>query len=177
MCVLPRGAGMVTLAPMALPLLLLLAAALGAPGPLPEELPPGAAVATPPVPRAPVIRRIEVDVQKLDSELAAASRAAGREHARVLVVLGARWCEPCRALDAAFARESNRELLRDWRLVELDVDTLPPGPVLGLPLDTVPALVKLGPTGRPAGTLHGGSLPAMEDAPAVDRVLRRFLRP
>jgi len=157
--------------------LLLLLGALSAPGPLPEELPPGAAVPVPPVPRAPVIRRIEVDVHKLDSELAAASRAAAREHARVLVVLGAPWCEPCRALDAAFARESNRELLRDWRLVELDVDSLPPGPVLGLPLDTVPALVKLGPTGRPAGTLHGESLPAMEDAPAVDRVLRRFLRP
>jgi thioredoxin-like negative regulator of GroEL len=161
-----------------MPLVLLcLLAAQASPAPLPEALPPGAAVAVEPVPREPVIRRIEVNPQRLDAELAEASRTAAREHARVLVVLGARWCEPCRALDAAFARESNRELLRDWRLVELDVDTLPPGPVLGLALDTVPALVKLGPTGRPAGTLHGRSLPAMEDAPTVDRVLRGFLRP
>ena len=161
---------------MVLVLLLL----LGAPDaslPLPEALPPGAAVPGEPVPREPVIRRIAVDVRRLDAELAAASRSAALEHARVLLVLGARWCEPCRALDAAFARESNRELLRDWRLVEVDVDTLPPGPVLGLPLGTVPALVKLGPTGRPAGTLHGKRLPAMEDALSVDRVLRGFLRP
>jgi hypothetical protein len=161
---------------MPLSLLLLLGAMSGT-APLPEELPPGAAVPAPPVARPPVVRRLQVDVHHLDTELAAASRAAAREHARVLVVLGAAWCEPCRALDAAFARESNRELLRDWRLVELDVDALPPGPVLGLQLDTVPALVKLGPTGRPAGMLHGPSLPAMEDAPAVDRVLRQFLAP
>jgi hypothetical protein len=158
-------------------LLVLLLIAQASALPLPEALPPGAAVPVAPVPREPVIRRIEVDVRRLDAALAEASRAAAREHARVLVVLGARWCEPCRALDAAFARESNRELLAGWRLVELDVDTLPPGPVLGLPLDTVPALVKLGQTGRPAGVLHGRSLPAMEDAPTVDRVLRGFLRP
>lgn len=159
------------------PLLLCLLGALADPPPLPEELPPGAPSAIEPTRREPVIRRLEVDVRRLDADLAAASRTAAREHARVLVVLGAPWCEPCRALDAAFARESNRELLRPWRLVELDVDTLPPGPVLGLSLNTVPALVKLGPTGRPTGTLHGRSLPAMEDAPSVDEVLRRFLGP
>src|SRR5262249_2734570 len=161
---------------MLLPLLCLLGALAGQ-GPLPEELPPGAPAPVQPVPREPVIRRIEVDVRRLDAELAAASRAAAKEHARVLVVLGAQWCTPCRALDAAFAREGNRQLFHGWRLVEIDVDTLPPGPVLGLPLDTVPALVKLDSTGRPTGTLHGRSLPAMEDAPSVDRVLRGFLRP
>src|SRR5215475_10875301 len=149
--------------------LLCLLGALADPASLPEALPPGAPSSVEPVAREPVIRRITVDVKHLDAELVAASQAAAKEHARVLVVLGAAWCEPCRALDAAFARESNRQLLHDWRLVELDVDTLPHGRVLGLPLDTVPALVKLHSAGRPAGALHGSSLTAMEDAPAVDR--------
>ena len=160
-----------------MPLVLLcLLAAQASPAPLPEALPPGAAVAVEPVPREPVIRRIEVNPQRLDAELAEASRTAAREHARVLVVLGARWCEPCRALDAAFARESNRAVLAGWWLVEVDVDALPPGPVLGRSAHTVPALVRLGPSGRPVSRLEGPALPT-DSAPGLDEALRNFLAP
>ena len=88
------------------------------PPPLVEELPPGApggqqATAQ----RAPVIRRVSVNPRTLAAELRRArsggvalrSATAGRARAP--------WCEPCRALDAAFARESNRALLAGWWLV------------------------------------------------------------
>ena len=94
----------------------------------------------------------------------------------MLVVLGAPWCEPCHALDAAFARESNRPVLAGWWLVEVDVDLLPPGPVLGKNAQTVPALIRLGPSGRPVARLEGAALPT-DSAPALDAALGNFLAP
>jgi thioredoxin-like negative regulator of GroEL len=159
-------------------LLCSLAVAAGPGAPLPEALPEGAPRPDPtPATREPVIRRVQVDVRSLKTELVSASRIAAREKARILVLFGASWCEPCRALEAAFVREQNRAAFAGWRLVEVDVDTLPPGPVLGLELSSVPALVKLDPSGRPAGVLQGGRLPAMDDAAQVDAALHRFLRP
>jgi len=102
------------------------------------------------------------------------AHAAARAGARVLVVLGASWCEPCRALEAAFAREANRPALTGWWLVEVDVDALPPGPVLGRSTHTVPALIRLGRSGRPVARLEGSALPT-ESAPALDEALRGFL--
>jgi len=96
--------------------------------------------------------------------------------ASVLVVLGASWCEPCRALDAAFARETNRHVLTGWWLVEVDVDALPPGPVLGRSSHTLPALIRLGPSGRPVARLEGAALPT-DSAPALDAALGTFLAP
>src|SRR5262249_15001425 len=87
--------------------------------PLREELPPGAPGSpetTPP--RAPILRRVTVDPRRLGPELRALAQQASRSSTRILVELGAPWCEPCRALDAAFARESNRDLLAGWWLVE-----------------------------------------------------------
>jgi len=145
--------------------------------PLLEELPPGApgnpeAAA----PRAPIVRRVAVDPRRLGPELQALAREASRSGARILVELGAPWCEPCHALDAAFARETNRSLLARWWLVEVDVDALPPGPVLGRSLHTVPALVRLDRSGRPEGWLQGAALPT-ESAAGLDGALRRFLPP
>jgi thiol-disulfide isomerase/thioredoxin len=147
--------------------------------PLPESLPEGAPKPGEPVVRSavPIVRRVQVDPARLDTALAAAAREAARQGERLLVVFGASWCEPCQALEAAFARERNRPTFRQWRLAEIDVDALPPGRVLGLDLDVVPVLVKLGPDGRPRGTLAGQRLPDLEDAEAVDAALRRFLRP
>jgi thioredoxin-like negative regulator of GroEL len=149
------------------------------PPPLPEALPEGAPKAGEPPARSAeaIVRRIQVDPARLDTELANAAREAARKGERLLVVFGASWCEPCRALEAAFARERNRSTFRQWRLAEVDVDALPPGRVLGLDLDVVPVLVKLGADGRPRGTLTGQRLPDLEDAEAVDAALRRFLRP
>ncbi len=154
---------------------MLLTAADAGPPPLLEELPPGApagAATTPP--SAPLIRRVKVDPRRLDAELRAVAGEAARSGARVLVELGAPWCEPCRALDAAFARESNRAVLAGWWLVEVDVDALPPGPVLGRAMHTVPALVRLGTSGHPAAWLQGSALPT-DSAPGLDAALRRFL--
>jgi thiol-disulfide isomerase/thioredoxin len=147
------------------------------PPPLVEELPPGApdgagAIA----PRPPPIRRLSVDPRKLAPELRALAEEASRSGARLLVELGAPWCEPCRALDAAFARESNRAVLSGWWLVEVDVDALPPGPVLGRPTHTVPALVRLDRSGRPAAWLQGAALPT-DSAARLDEALRAFLPP
>lgn len=125
-------------------------------------------------PRAPPIRRVRVDPRRLDAELRAVAREAAGSGARVLVELGAPWCEPCRALDAAFARESNRAVLSGWWLVEVNVDALPPGPVLGRDVHTVPALIRLGPSGRPAAWLQGTALPT-DSAPGLDEALRAFL--
>ncbi|HZW88702.1 MAG TPA: hypothetical protein VFF12_06450 [Myxococcaceae bacterium] len=142
-----------------------------------EELPPGAPgspEAT--APRAPILRRVSVDPRRLGPELRALAQEASRSRARILVELGAPWCEPCLALDAAFARESNRALLAGWWLVEVDVDALPPGPVLGRPVHTVPALVRLDRSGHPEAWLQGGALPT-DSAPRLDAALRGFLPP
>ncbi len=153
----------------------LLAAADAGPPPLPEELPPGAAAGPGAVaPRAPVIRRVRVDPRRLEPELRALSTEAARSGARVLVELGASWCEPCRALDAAFTRETNRPTFSGWWLVEVDVDALPPGPVLGRSVRTVPALVRLRRDGHPERWLGASALPT-DSAPELDRALRRFL--
>ncbi|MGZ6060138.1 MAG: thioredoxin family protein [Myxococcaceae bacterium] len=150
-------------------------AADAGPPPLLEELPPGApAGPLAPAPSAPLIRRVKVDPRRLDAELRAVASEAARSGARVLVELGAPWCEPCRALDAAFARESNRAVLAGWWLVEVDVDALPSGPVLGRAMHTVPALVRLGTSGRPAAWLQGSALPT-DNARGLDAALRRFL--
>ena len=160
--------------PFGLVLLFLTAADAGAP-PLPEELPPGAPVGQKvPAQTTPPIRRVRVDPRRLDAELRALAEEAARSGARLLVELGASWCEPCRALDAAFARESNRAMFAGWWLVEVDVDALPPGPVLGRGTHTLPALARLGPSGRPAAWLRGAALPT-DSALRLDEALRRFL--
>ncbi|HZX40374.1 MAG TPA: thioredoxin family protein, partial [Myxococcaceae bacterium] len=117
---------------------------------------------------------IKVDPRRFGPELRAVAQEAARSGARVLVELGASWCEPCRALDAAFARESNRPVLAGWWLVEVDVDALPPGQVLGRPVHTVPALVRLDRSGRAGGWLQGAALPT-DSALELDAALRRFL--
>lgn len=171
----PAGALLRALAP-ALAVLLLTAADAGPP-PLTEELPPGAPAAPPTAaPRPPLIHRVKVDPRRLEPGLRALAQQAARSGARVLVALGAPWCEPCRALDAAFARESNRPVLEGWWLVEVDVDALPPGPVLGQPMHTVPALVRLGASGRPQARLEGPALPT-DSASGLDEALGRFLAP
>jgi hypothetical protein len=145
--------------------------------PLVEELPagaPGGPGAT--APRPPPVRRVKVDPRRLAPELQAIAQEASRSGARLLVELGAPWCEPCRALDAAFARESNRAVLSGWWLVEVDVDALPPGPVLGRATHTVPALVRLDRSGRPAAWLQGAALPT-DSAARLDEALREFLPP
>jgi len=149
-------------------------AADGGPPPLLEELPPGSPEAA--APRAPILRRVSVDPRRLGPELRALAQEAARSRTRILVELGAPWCEPCHALDAAFARESNRELLAGWWLVEVDVDTLPSGPVLGRSVHTVPALVRLDRSGRPEAWLQGGGLPT-DSAARLDAALRGFLPP
>lgn len=153
--------------------LVLMTAADAGPPPLTEELPPGAPAGAS-APRAPLIRRVKVDPRRLEPELRALAHEAARSGARVLVELGASWCEPCRALDAAFAREANRPVLAGWWLVEVDVDALPPGAVLGRPMHTVPALVRLGPSGHPEARLEGAALPT-DSAARLDAALRRFL--
>ena len=127
-------------------------------------------------PRAPILRRVSVDPRRLGPELRALAQEASRSRTRILVELGAPWCEPCRALDAAFARESNRNLLAGWWLVEVDVDALPPGPVLGRSAHTVPALVRLDRSGRPEAWLQGAGLP-IDSAARLDAALRAFLPP
>ena len=141
--------------------------------PLVEDLPPGAPAGAP-APQPPTIRRVKVDPRNLEHALRALASEAARSGARLLVELGAPWCEPCRALEAAFARESNRDVLAGWWLVEVDVDALPPGPVLGRPVHTVPALVRLGRSGRPEAWLQGAALPT-DSAPELDAALRGFL--
>ena len=162
-----------------LPLLasLLLAAPDAGTPPLLEELPPGAP-GTPEAtaPRAPILRRVSVDPRRLGPELHALAQEASRARTRILVELGAPWCEPCRALDAAFARESNRALFAGWWLVEVNVDTLPPGPVLGRSVHTVPALVRLDRSGRPEAWLQGAALPT-DNAARLDAALEGFLPP
>ena len=154
---------------------LLLRAPDAGPLPLVEDLPPGApAGARTVAPRSPLIRRVKVEPRNLEPALRTLAAEAARSGARLLVELGAPWCEPCRALDAAFARESNRDVFAGWWLVEVDVDALPPGPVLGRPVHTVPALVRLGPSGHPEAWLQGAALPT-DSAPALDAALRRFL--
>ena len=148
----------------------------GAP-PLVEELPPGApgeqqAVA----PRPALIRRVSVDPRRLAPELRTLAEEASRSGARLRVELGAPWCEPCRALDAAFARERNRAVLARWWLVEVNVDALPPGPVLGRQAHTVPALVRLDRSGKPEAWLQGAALPT-DSAAGLDEALRAFLPP
>jgi len=147
------------------------------PPPLVEELPPGApggqqAVA----PRPALIRRVSVDPHRLGPELRTLAEEASRSGARLLVELGAPWCEPCRALDAAFARESNRAVLAGWWLIEVDVDALPPGPVLGRQAHSLPALVRLDRSGRPEAWLQGAALPT-DSAARLDEALRAFLPP
>jgi hypothetical protein len=162
---------------LALALCLLLSAADAGVAPLVEELPPGApAGADAPAPRAPVVRRVTVDPRRLGPELRALAQEASRSGARVLVELGAPWCELCRALEAAFARESNRPVLAGWWLVEVDVDALPSGPVLGRSVNTVPALVRLDRSGRAEAWLQGAALPT-DSAPRLDAALRGFLPP
>ena len=162
-----------------LPLLasLLLAAPDAGTPPLLEELPPGAP-GTPEAtaPRAPILRRVSVDPRRLGPELHALAQEASRVRTRILVELGAPWCEPCRALDAAFARESNRALFAGWWLVEVNVDSLPPGPVLGRSVHTVPALVRLDRSGRPEAWLQGAALPT-DNAARLDAALEGFLPP
>ena len=155
----------------------LLLAADGGPPPLLEELPsgaPGSPEAA--APRAPILRRVTLDPRRLGPELRALAQEAARSRTRILVELGAPWCEPCYALDAAFARESNRELLAGWWLVEVDVDTLPSGHVLGRSVHTVPALVRLDRSGRPEAWLQGAGLPT-DSAARLDAALRGFLPP
>jgi hypothetical protein len=154
----------------------LLATSDAGPAPLPEELPPGAPGAASAVPRPPVIRRVTVDPRGLEPELRALAQEASRSGARVLVELGAPWCEPCRALEAAFSRESNRAVLAGWWLVEVNVDTLPSGPVLGRSTHTVPALVRLDRSGHPEAWLQGAALPTDSSA-RLDAALRGFLPP
>jgi len=145
--------------------------------PMLEELPPGAPGSPEaPAPRAPIVRRASVDPRRLGPGLQTLAREASRSGSRILVELGAPWCEPCRALDAAFARETNRALFAGWWLVEVDVDALPPGPVLGRPVHTVPALVRLDRSGRPEAWLQGAALPT-DSAAGLDEALRRFLPP
>jgi hypothetical protein len=117
---------------------------------------------------------VSVDPRRLGPELRALAQEASRSGARAAGRARAPWCEPCRALDAAFARESNRAVLAGWWLVEVDVDALPPGPVLGRPVHTVPALVRLDRSGRAGRWLHGAALPT-DSAPELDAALRRFL--
>ena len=160
---------------LALVVSVLLAAPDGGPPPLLEELPPGAPTDAPAAP-TPLIRRVTVDPRRLEPELRALAQEASRSGGRVLVELGAPWCEPCRALEAAFSRESNRGVLAGWWLVEVNVDTLPSGPVLGRSTHTVPALVRLDRSGHPQAWLQGDALPT-DSAARLDGALRGFLPP
>jgi len=166
---------------MSLPVLvlatsLLLSVADAGVAPLMEELPPGAPAAAASATGTPVVRRVTAAPHRLGPELRALAQEASCSGARVLVELGAAWCEPCRALDAAFARESNRAVLAGWWLVEVNVDALPSGPILGKSVHTVPALVRLDRSGRPEAWLQGAALPT-DSAARLDAALRRFLPP
>jgi|GEM_PF-5317306 len=104
-----------------------------------------------------------------------AHEAAG-EHKRVLVAFGADWCVACALIDPVFKREENRALFRDWELVRVDVDTLPEGPVLGIPFDTIPFFMKLDGDGHVAGTLLGSDVLEGRGRPQdVDAAFARFL--
>lgn len=127
-------------------------------------------------PRPLVIAEVRVDAKHLDTELTQLAKQAAAEHKRVLVAFGAPWCVACALLDPVFQRERNRALFRGWELVQVDVDDLPEGPVLGIPFDTIPFFIKLDRAGHPAGTLRGSeALKGRGRSVDVDAAFARFL--
>jgi thiol-disulfide isomerase/thioredoxin len=123
-----------------------------------------------------VVQEQKVEPAHLDAQLARLAREAARHHKRVLVYFGASWCVSCALLKPLFHRESNRALLSRWELVQVDVDTLPEGPVVGIPFDTIPFFIKLDGRGRAAGTLRGSELlKGRGSAAEMDAAFARFL--
>ncbi|RBH34880.1 thiol reductase thioredoxin, partial [Pseudomonas sp. MWU13-2860] len=56
------------------------------------------------------------------AELQQTLAAAQQSHQPVLLILGANWCEDCRALDAALKTGKSAELLaREFKVVKVDV--------------------------------------------------------
>lgn len=56
------------------------------------------------------------------TEVQRALTAAKSEHVPVLVILGANWCEDCRALDAVLKNGKSAELIaREFKVVKVDV--------------------------------------------------------
>lgn len=149
---------------LALPLLARAAAPSAAPAPASRAGP------------ALVVEERQADPAHLDQTLVRLAKEAAREHKRVLVSFGASWCVACALIEPAFSRESNRAVLRGWELVQVDVDTVPEGPILGIPFDTIPFFIKLDGRGRVAGTLRGSELlKGRGSAAEVDARLARFL--
>lgn len=123
-----------------------------------------------------VIAQQKADPRHLDRSLMALARQAAKAHRRVLVEFGAPWCVPCELIRPVFQREENRALFRGWELVQVDVDELPEGPVLGIPFDTIPFFIKLDESGHAAGTLRGGeALSGRGRASDVAAAFARFL--
>jgi hypothetical protein len=123
-----------------------------------------------------VIEERRVDVKHLDAQLRALARQAAHAHKRVLVSFGASWCIACQVIDPVFWREGNRALFRRWELVQVDVDALAEGPVLGIPFDAIPFFMKLDRRGKVVGTLSGSAALGRPPSDAnVDAAFARFL--
>lgn len=126
--------------------------------------------------RAYVVAQKKADPKHLDAALAKLAQQAAKEGKRVLVDFGAPWCVACALIQPVFQREGNRALFRNWELVQVDVDDLPEGPILGIPFDTIPFFIKLDESGHAAGTLRGGeALKGRGRAADVDAAFARFL--
>lgn len=123
-----------------------------------------------------VIEEKSINPKHPDRELVAVAKAAHKAHKRVLVEFGASWCVACELVKPVFWRAENRALFSGWELVQVDVDQLPDGPVLGIPFDTIPFFMKLDATGHVAGTLRGSDVLGGRPTDAqVDAAFARFL--
>lgn len=96
--------------------------------------------------------------------IATAQAAALASRVPVLVVLGANWCEDCRALDAALSTGRSAELIaREFKIVKVDVGNfdrnLDVAARYGNPIKKgIPAAVVLSPDGKVLYATKAGEL-------------------
>ena len=98
------------------------------------------------------------------AELAQALMAARTDHVPVLVILGANWCEDCRALDAAIKSEKTAQLMASrFKVVKVDVGNfdhnLDIAAAYGNPIKKgIPAAVVLSPDNQVIYATRAGEL-------------------
>ena len=106
------------------------------------------------LPARPATRDIYPDPAQAKPELAAALKAAAREHKRVLLDFGGNWCGDCQVLDMYFHNPQNGPILdKNFVLVHVNVGRLDENVEIahkyGIPLQKgVPALAVLSESGK-----------------------------
>lgn len=147
----------------------------GPPAPAAAGAPAIERVEATPAPPPKIVEELTADPKRLDEEVARLAKAAAADHRRLLVYFHADWCEPCKEAQKAFKRYENAGSFKGWYLVMVNVDQLPEGPAIGLPVEKIPLFARLDEKGAVEATMTGAAFGDDADPHMVDAAFHDFL--